>query len=103
MATVKAQNPKSPIDASRLTLEQLSAELAHCVTRYDRMQQEKAERNPKFYYNEYALGIYLGRCENVIDSVSKGESLEAAITSGFNDRLRDHILKWFGFPKFDAK
>jgi len=66
-------------------------QLAHVVTRYDR------KRYGKRGYNPYALGLYLKRSDEVAEQVAKGADLEAAIRSGFNDRLRDHVLKSFGF------
>lgn len=37
----------------------LHTTLIHAVTSYDRRQQELSERNPRRYYNPYALAQYL--------------------------------------------
>lgn len=68
--------------------------LTHAVTRYDRAEAAKAARNRRAYYNPYALGIYLGRVDDIMADLEKGSTLEDAVAAAFNDRLRDHVLKF---------
>lgn len=62
--------------------------LIHAVTTWDRKQAAK-----KGWHNPNALAIYLGRVEQVAAQIESGADPVAAITGGFNDRLRDHLLK----------
>ncbi len=68
--------------------------LVHAVTRYDREQAAKHAKNRKHYYNHYALGIYLGRVDSIVEDVAAGATLPDAIKANFNDRLRDYVLKF---------
>jgi hypothetical protein len=65
----------------------LYSDLASAVTQYDIRQSRKR------YYNHHALGIYLGRVEEIVAQVEAGADLRTAITAGFCDRLRDHVLR----------
>jgi hypothetical protein len=67
-----------------MNLEQI---LSHAVTEYDRKQSTKRG------YNPYALGIYFERVEEVLKDIAAGASPREAVIAGFNDRLRDHILR----------
>jgi hypothetical protein len=64
----------------------LLADLRHAVTRYDRAQARGKRYNPN------ALGIYLGRCEEVAERVAAGESLQPVLQDAFCDRLLDRVL-----------
>jgi len=61
--------------------------LEHALIRYDRLQSTKR------HYNQYSLGIYLIRADEVMTEVKNGASLKDVISNGFNDRLRDYLLK----------
>lgn len=76
-------------------MSNLATHLAHAVTRYDRMQEGKKG------YNRYALGIYLGRVNDIVEEVAHGVQLQAALNDGFNDRLRDFVINYMadkGYP-----
>ena len=76
---------------------QLRRALAHAVTEYDRKQAAKAERNPRAYYNAYALPQYLGRVADVVADTEAGATPEAAIIAGFTPGpLRNACLKAIG-------
>lgn len=66
----------------------LARTLTSAVTRYDRSQERKR------HYNPYALAIYLGRVDDIMDDIRKGADPRARIESGFNDRLRDYVLRF---------
>lgn len=66
----------------------LATDLAHAVTRHDRAQA-KGKR-----YNPNALGIYLGRCNEVVERVAEGEDLQTVLEDCFNDRLLDHVVSY---------
>lgn len=66
----------------------LSRDLAHAVTRYDRMREKRKG------YNVYALGQYLIACDRIVERVAQGETLQAAIEEEFINRLRDSVLRY---------
>lgn len=70
----------------------LYRQLAHAVTDWD-IRQAKSKS-----YNRHALGIYLGRCEEIAAEVENGRDTREAILDGFTDRLRDYVLKSLGMP-----
>jgi hypothetical protein len=61
--------------------------LAHAVTAYDRRQATRA------HYNVNALGIYLGRAEEVAAAIDAGAAPADAIRDGFCGPLQTFILK----------
>lgn len=61
--------------------------LAHAVTAYDRKQSTRP------HYNANALGIYLGRAEDVAAAIAAGASPRDAICDGFCGPLQTFILK----------
>ena len=71
--------------------------LAHAVTAYDRKQEAKADKNPRAYYNVYALPQYLGRVAEVCEDIDAGADPVAAIMRGFTPGpLRTTCLKAIG-------
>ena len=75
----------------------LARVLNSAVTAFDRRQEEKASRNPRAYYNAYALPQYLGRVADVVADVEAGATPEAAIIAGFTPGpLRNACLKAIG-------
>jgi hypothetical protein len=70
----------------------LHPEFMHAVTRYDRRHEGKRG------YNPYALGLYMIRAAETCKRIEAGEPIREAIPQDFNDRLADHLLKWFGLP-----
>jgi hypothetical protein len=80
-------------------------EMGHAVTRYDRKQEEKSIKNPKHYYNHYALGHYLGAADRAHEDLKKGHSLADAINNNFNGALARHLHKHFktGDTDVDSK
>lgn len=74
--------------------DQIRIALNHAVTRYDRQEMEKNSKNPKYYYNHYALAIYLGRVTDVMEDVKKGKSLMQALERNFSDKLLKFIIKY---------
>jgi hypothetical protein len=69
-------------------IKALKQALAHAVTRYDRKQEKRKN------YNPYALGIYLGRVDDIVAHVKGGAPVEIAIRREFNDRLADFVVKF---------
>lgn len=69
--------------------------MAHAVTAYDR---RRANRKG---YNPYALAQYLIRGDEVLIQ-AKTMGLRAAICTGFNDRLRDAVLKAFSLEPYEG-
>ena len=65
----------------------LKFNLDHLLTQWD----IKLSKNK--YYNPYALGIYLARAEDLIESVNKGATISEAIDIHFNDRLASMLHK----------
>ena len=61
--------------------------LSHAVTAWDRKQATRA------HYNANALGIYLGRAEDVAAAIAAGEDPRGAIREGFCGPLQTFILK----------
>lgn len=71
--------------------------LDHAATAFDRKQEQKASRDPRAYYNAYALPQYLGRVADVIADIEAGATPEAAIIAGFTPGpLRNACLKAIG-------
>ena len=65
---------------------QLERDLTHALTRYDRAQSTRKG------YNHYALGIYLGRVDDVLARVAHGKSVADALRANYNDRLLRQLL-----------
>ena len=72
----------------------LSLDLAHAVTRYDRDQEAWAARGKRRYHNPHALNIYLARAEEATDSVAEGMPLGDALREAFGDHLLTHICQY---------
>lgn len=72
----------------------IRAKLVHAVTEFDRKASTRRGFNP------YALGIYLGRVDDVIADINKGATPRKALCAGFSDRLLDHCLKAIGEKPF---
>jgi hypothetical protein len=71
--------------------------LNHTVTEFDRKQEAKAAKNPRAYYNAYALPQYLGRVADVCEDIDAGADPVAAIMRGFTPGpLRTVCLKAVG-------
>jgi hypothetical protein len=66
--------------------------LVHAVIEYDRKQSTKRG------YNHYALAIYLGRVEEIIEDIAAGADARSAIVAGFSGRLADACLRSLGLP-----
>lgn len=66
--------------------------LIHAVTAYDRKQSSKRG------YNQYALGIYFQRIDEVCADIERGADVRAAIVAGFTGRLADHCLRALSLP-----
>jgi hypothetical protein len=64
-----------------------AARLAHAVTAYDRRQSTRRD------YNANALGIYLGRADDVAARIDAGDAPRDAICDGFCGPLQAFILK----------
>lgn len=77
-----------------LLTRNLSQDLAHAVTRYDRENEAWAKRGKRRYHNPYALNIYLARAEDVAKEVSEGVALGEALRDAFERELLAHIVKY---------
>lgn len=78
--------------------------LLHAVTEFDRRQAAKAEKNPRAYYNAYALPQYLGRVVDVCEDIEAGADPVAAIARGFTPGpLRTACLKALGHKANNAE
>jgi len=73
----------------------LTRQLEHAVTQFDRMQEHVHRINPKRYYNQYALGIYLRRVDDVVQAVNKGANLKDTLSLAYNGALLSFLLKHF--------
>lgn len=69
--------------------------LAHSLTRYDREQEHKASQG-RGSHNPYALGLYLGRAQDVADAVKGGTKLGDAINQHFNGPLANRLHRDLG-------
>jgi hypothetical protein len=72
----------------------LSIDLAHAVTRYDREQEAWAKRGKRRYHNPHALGIYLLRVEEVVYDIDGGMPLGDALRQAFERELLAHVEKY---------
>ena len=78
--------------------------LNHAVTEFDRKQEARAAKNPRAYYNAYALPQYLGRVADVCDDIDAGADPVAAIMRGFTPGpLRTACLKSVGAAADNAE
>ena len=68
----------------------LERRLLSAVSAYDRRREGRRGHNP------YALPLYLQGVDDVMDLMSKGATLRAALEEVFNDRLLDACLKAVG-------
>ncbi len=66
--------------------KRIARELTHVLTQWDRKQSSRKD------YNRYALGIYLGRVDDVVERLARGESMMQAFRANFNDRLLQHVI-----------
>ncbi len=73
--------------------------LASTLTQYDRLEAEKARKNPRHYHNLYALGHYLGALQLVDDAIEMGVDVRTALLECFNGRLLDRLLAEIGEPR----
>jgi hypothetical protein len=71
-------------------MQTLRDKLNHAVTAYDRRRQGKRD------YNFYALGLYLRRVDECCAQIDAGADAQTVLSQGFNDRLRDCVLKAAG-------
>jgi len=71
--------------------------LVHAVTAFDRAQEAKATKNPRHYYNHYALPQYLGAVARVADDIEAGAAVDEAIIAAMHGPLRTACLKACGF------
>ena len=74
----------------------LKEKLNHAVKEYDRKQYKKSLQSKRGYYNEYALGIYLGRVDDCCQVIEAGADIRKTLEDNFNDRLLDCVLKAAG-------
>ena len=58
------------------------AKLQQALVRYDRLQEEDAQRNPRRHYNPHALPQYLRRLDDVMADIGAGATPQAAIVAG---------------------
>ena len=65
----------------------LQGKLITAVTEYDRKQSSKRG------YNPHALGQYLAAIDEALGLVSKGKSIEYALSATFTDRLLNICLR----------
>jgi hypothetical protein len=70
--------------------------MLHVVTAYDRRQEAKAQKNPKAYYNQYALPQYLGAVSRVHDEMKAGKPAAEAINNHMNGALARSVHKALG-------
>ena len=70
--------------------------LVNAVTSYDRRQQARHQKNPRFYYNIWALPQYLQGVDNLLEELEAGQTLRKAITNQFSGRMLDACLKAVG-------
>lgn len=78
-----------------LTAGDVHAALSHAVTRYDREQEARAGAKGS-HYNRYALGLYLGRVEDVAKAIKGGTPHADAINANFNGSLANRLHKALG-------
>lgn len=75
----------------------LKLKLVSAATQYDARQSRTR------FYNPNALGIYLGRIDEVCRDIEAGMNPRTAIMCGFNDRLLTVMLKAAGLADFTAQ
>lgn len=84
-------------------MHNIKAKLTHAVTAYDRKQADKAAKNPRAYYNHYALAQYLMRVDDIVADIEGGATPSAAIIAGFTPGpLRNACLKAIGAAASNA-
>jgi hypothetical protein len=72
--------------------EEVRTRLVAAATTFDRRASGRRGYNPN------ALGLYLGRIDEVVAEVAAGKPLREAVVHGFNDRLREALLRAVGEP-----
>lgn len=75
-----------------MTTEELKFRLIHGLTAYDQRQSTKRG------YNRYALGIYLGRVDDICADVERGADIASAIRRGFSGAVLRAACKAAGVP-----
>ena len=73
--------------------DDIKAKLIHAVTQFDIKDYRKNQQNPKHHYNPNALGLYLGRLEDLHKDLDSGVSPGVAINNHFNGGLARHLHK----------
>ena len=82
----------------------INQKLIHAVTAFDAAQEKRAAKNPRAYYNAYALPQYLTRVADVMADIDAGATPEAAIIAGFTPGpLRNACLKAIGAQRNDSQ
>lgn len=74
--------------------EQLRLALSTAMLRFDEKQRHTRG------YNSHAFAIYLDRLNDVMDDISKGADVRAAIVAGYNGRLCNALLKACKLPAY---
>ena len=88
--------------AKALDIGAAHQKMLHVVTQYDRRQEAKAQKNPKAYYNQYALPQYLGAVSRVHDDMKAGKSAADAINNHMNGALARSVHKALGTGATDV-
>lgn len=78
-------------------MNDIRSKLVHAVTAFDRKQEERAAKNPRNYYNVYALGQYLARVDDIMADIQNGATAQEAVIAGFSaGPIRNACLKAIG-------
>ena len=83
------------------TADQIKFLLVHAMTAFDRKEREKAQKKPRGYHNPYALGIYLGRLDDIMEDIKAGATVRSAILAGLTPGpLLNACLREVAEPKW---
>ena len=81
------------ITSSQSETKELHGQLDVLVTKYNHQIMRRHLRNPRVYYNPFALGLYLKAVDLVIADVIYGYDLRYALSRNFTDHILNYLLR----------
>ncbi len=80
------------ITSSQFETKELHGQLDVLVTKYNHQIMRRHLRNPRDYYNPFALGLYLKAVDLVIADVIYGYDLRYALSRNFTDHMLNYLV-----------
>jgi hypothetical protein len=72
---------------------ELHGRLDVLVTKYNHQIMRRHLRNPRVYYNPYALALYLVAVDAAIVDINSGITVHDALAHNFTDHLLNYLVR----------